>query len=65
MLKARFRFPDDTVVYSYNEDPTFEEYARTILDLIKAVRLVSPHLAKLADKINPSVTGTLRKSGDE
>ena len=65
MLKARFRFPDDTVVYSYNEDPTFEEYARTILDLIKAVRLVSPHLAKLADKITPSVTGTLRKSGDE
>ncbi|MBE6752881.1 MAG: serine hydrolase [Ruminococcaceae bacterium] len=61
MQRARFRFDKDKVIYSFNEEPTLEEYAKTILDFIKPVRGVSPRLAKLADKITLSVTGTMEK----
>lgn len=60
LLKASFRFDGKTVVYSSNEAPTYEEYAKTILGLTRLTRPVSPRLAKLADRINPTLTGTIR-----
>ncbi len=57
MLKARFRFAEDSLVYTFDEDPSLEDSFRTVLNLVSVMRPASGQMAKIAEKVVRPLTG--------
>lgn len=61
MLVARFVFEDDVIKICCSEQPTMEESAKYMVNLVKPLRSVSQPLAKFVGKyFNPVLTGKLK-----
>lgn len=57
MLRAIFRFSENTLSYSFDETPTVEDSIKTVLNFISGIRPVSSHLAKAANRILTPIIG--------
>jgi len=59
MLSAKFRFDKDTVVYSFDEDPSINDSLKAIIGFLSFARPVSERFAKAVVKLLMPITGKM------
>ncbi len=61
MQRVSFRFEDDELVCSFDEDPSLEDMLRMLFDMAQPMRPIAVRLARLTKRMIPSVRGRLRQ----